>query len=129
MKKTLLTILLAGSLSLANAQEKEKKTPDYFYRSMQISYIALNTADYILTMKALENGGIEKNPLMKKITENKLLCLGVKAGLTGFVLYATNQMYKDNPKTARYILLGANIFYSAVITNNISVSIKLNRRK
>lgn len=184
MKKTLGTLLLAGSLTFgANAQEiseqgfnysklnskteisfenfnyetgKEKslelgdylgtnynqneknfsfnskdcKKIDVFYRTLQGSLVALNTADYVLTMKAIKKGAVEANPFVENIVEKPLLFAGVKAGMTSINLALVDKLYKEgHTKCAKGILIGLNALYSGVVANNIAINIKLNKNK
>lgn len=117
-----------SSKGILETSKESKEKPDYFYRGLQASYVALSAADYISTVKGLEKeGAFEANPFARKLLGNKFAFVGVKAGLTGLNLFLVDKLlYKDNPKVAKGSLIGLNLIYSAVVANNISVNIKLN---
>lgn len=87
-----------------------------FHRSLQYSYIALNMADYVLTQDGLKRGAVEANPLLRNA--NSLEMAAVKIVATGIVIYLSNKMDR---KAAKWVLIGMNIVYSAIVINNYRV--------
>lgn len=117
--------------SIANAQTdstttdttKHKKT-DWVYHSLEASYIALNTADVLITYKGLEKGLREANPFIQDIIDNKPLFIGIKAVFTFGALALIRQVRKHDRKTGMIYLIGANVLYSVVVAHNYSVVIR-----
>jgi hypothetical protein len=120
----MILILILFSLSICKGQVQTKKKFDIAYHSLEVSYIALNVADYSLTMKGIKNGAVEANPFAKKMIDNNML-LPMKAVFAGAFLYSNRIIKRDNPKLAYIFLIGGNLVYSAVVYNNYQVTINL----
>jgi hypothetical protein len=52
---------------------------------------------------------------------------GIKLASTVSVVILGRVAYKNNPKAAKATMIGMNIITALVVTNNISVTIKLNK--
>ncbi len=123
MKKSLVALVLAGSLNIANAQV------DKNYKNMEYTLIGLNALDYISTLDVLNHGGGEKNPNVKGFINNPYKAIGFKVGLVGGSLAGLRWVYKDDPKLAKRYLKLANVMYGVIVSNNLKVSINLRRRQ
>ena len=124
----MLPLLLVGTLlTPLNAQDKNKKTTDWIYNSLETSYIGLNIADYITTQQAMKKGALEANPIMKPFVKNKSAFALTKTGVTLTTLYLSRKVKKENPKTAFGLLLALNIFYGYVVNNNYQVNLQLSK--
>lgn len=95
------------------------------YHSLEVSYIALNTADLITTYQLIEAGGYEANPLQAKVIHNKPLAIGIKTISTGLILGSCRIIRRDRPKVAFISLLALNIGYAFIVTHNYQLTIKL----
>ncbi len=125
--KNLLFLSLLFMFSVKGSCQLFEKKNDPFYRSMQITYVALNTADYFLTMNILSKGGKEANPIAKPVVGFPLLAGISKILVVGGTLWLNDiWLYKENPKLAKWSLVGLNILYGTVVRQGIVVTISLN---
>ena len=106
-------------------QIKHPKLYNTAYTGLEISYVALNTVDAISTIQGLKLGAREANPLFNNVSNEVLIASKVVG--TGLFLGINRVLRKDNPKAAMTMLIIGNVLYSAVVTNNVSIVIKLNR--
>jgi hypothetical protein len=85
-----------------------------------LTLTALNIADYVSTVKALQLPGLkEGNPIMRPFTKNILLFSAVKIGLTTLDFCLLKSIYKKN-KTLGWILsIAGNFAMSYIVSNNI----------
>lgn len=111
------------ALSLPSVESER----DWFYTTLEVNYVMLNTLDLITTFAGLENGAQEANPIAKLYVDKKPLAILVKGSMTAGTLMAMSYVKKQN-KTAAYLSLTAlNIFYGIVVGNNIGVYFEVRR--
>ena len=123
--KQLLCLLLfsVGAFSSINCSAQKKKI-DIAYHALEVSYVALNYADYALTTRGIKNGAVEANPLMSKMIDHNLM-LPTKILFTGGFLYTNRLVKKHDRKLAYAFLIAGNLIYSGIVYNNYQVSLKL----
>jgi hypothetical protein len=121
MKKIIVIFLFGSSLTYGQVKDRKERS----YRRLEYTYVALNTIDLATTFYVLDNGGREMNPILKPFAHNKPLLTAVKATGTFSTLFLLRKMKKTDPELAKGILIGMNIMYGAVVTNNVSISIKI----
>lgn len=93
------------------------------YNAGEATFVGLNVLDYALTIKALNEGAIEMNPIAKNM--NPYTMAIYKAGTTSGFLLLNRSIKKENERAAKILLISANLFYSAIVTNNITVILRL----
>lgn len=121
MKRFILIVLLFISFNSVS-----KNRHDWIYTSLKVTYITLNASDYFLTLHALNNGGVELNPIVKPFADNPILLGVYKATFTGFMLFYCDKMFDlVDPWWAKGSLIFANTIYGLVVYHNISVSLTL----
>jgi hypothetical protein len=105
---------------LKNVPKKSKQLETSLYTASLLTLAALNVADYISTVKALQLPGLEEgNPIMRPITKNIPLFSAVKLGITALDFYLLKKIHKKN-KTLGWILsIAGNFAMSYVVANNI----------
>lgn len=86
--------------------------------TLYVSYAALQVLDATSTFRALENGAVEANPLLKGIASNRGAMLAVKAGTTAATLYLTERLWKKNRVAAVTLMVCANSAYAAIVAHN-----------
>lgn len=86
--------------------------------TLYVSYAALQALDAASTFKALENGAVEANPLLKNVASNRGAMLAVKAGTTAATLYLTERLWKKNRTAAIALMVCANSAYAAIVAHN-----------
>jgi energy-converting hydrogenase Eha subunit A len=106
--------------SLKNIPKKSKQLGNSLYTASLLTLTALNIADYVSTVKALQLPGLEEgNPIMRPFTKKILLFSAVKLGITALDFHLLKNIYKKN-KTLGWILsIVGNIAMSYVVSNNI----------
>lgn len=86
------------------------------------SFVALQVGDMVTTSKALNNGGVEANPLMKGLTSNKGAMMAVKAGASLGTIYLTEKLWKKNRVAAIATMVIMNGAYAAIVANNARIA-------
>ena len=119
MKTLLFTIIMIIPL-IGISQEK-----DNFYTTQKITFVALNIGDYITTKKGLSYDQVKEGNgfVQKMIDTNTFFLFKASATVTTLLLYDIS--YKQRPKLTKAALLSLNILYGAVVSNNVSVLIKI----
>ena len=121
MKKILITLLITLTATIAVSQKRDK-----FYNAMEISFLSLNALDLGTTLYALDNGAIEANPLIKNATPFQITAF--KVVTTGALVGVGRLMYRRDTRGAKAFMITMNILLTAVVVNNSTVVIKLNRK-
>jgi hypothetical protein len=100
--------------------EQRFRLEETLYTASLLSLTALNIADYVSTLKALQHQELqEANPLMKPFTKNIIVFSAIKIGLTFYDFYVLKKIYKKN-KIAGWILSAiGNFAMSYVVSNNL----------
>jgi len=114
-----------NGIAQSDTVQQAKPSNNLLYHSLEVSYIALNTADVMLTYKGIEKGARELNPFIRDIIENRPLFISIKATFTIGALALIRQLRKHDPKTAMVYLIGANLVYSLVVANNVRIVMRL----
>lgn len=116
----LLIILLTGLTIASIAQKRDK-----FYNAMEISFLSLNALDLGTTLYGLDNGAVEANPFIKNASPFELIAF--KAVTTTALLGAGRLMYKRDVRGAKTFMVTMNIILTAVVINNATVVVNLNK--
>jgi hypothetical protein len=99
---------------------KSKRTENALFTASLLTLTALNMADYVSTIKALQLPGLEEgNPIMRPFTKNILLFSTVKIGLTVLDYYLLKNIYKKNKTLGWVLSIAGNLAMSYVVSNNI----------
>jgi Domain of unknown function (DUF5658) len=85
---------------------------------LYLTYATLQALDVHSTLRALDRGAVEANPLMKNLTESPGSLVAVKAASAAGVLYTTEQLWKRNPAAAVVFMIAANSAMAWVVQNN-----------
>jgi hypothetical protein len=86
------------------------------------SFVALQIGDMVTTSKALDNGGVEANPMMKGLTSNKGAMMAVKAGASLGTIYLSEKLWKKNRPAAIATMIIMNGAYAAIVANNARIA-------
>lgn len=90
--------------------------------ALQATTVATQALDVHSTMKAVERGAVEANPLMSGIVKNKAAFIGVKAAMGAGFMYATHRMAKRNKVGAIVTAAAVNSVYLFVAHHNYKVA-------
>lgn len=86
------------------------------------SFVALQVGDMVTTSKALDNGAVEANPLMKGLTSSKGAMIAVKAGASLGTIYLSEKLWKKNRTAAIATMVIMNGAYAAIVANNARIA-------
>lgn len=99
---------------------KSKRMESSLFAASLLTLTALNIADYVSTVKALQLPGLkEGNPIMRPFTKNILLFSAVKIGLTALDFYLLKNIYKKNKTLGWVLSIAGNFAMSYIVSNNI----------
>jgi Domain of unknown function (DUF5658) len=102
----------AGKFDAVRPQRPDTLLPLY------LSYATLQALDIHSTMRALDRGAVEANPLMKNLTASPASLIAVKAAGAAGVLYTTERLWKKNPAAAVVFMIAANSAMAFVVQHN-----------
>jgi hypothetical protein len=86
---------------------------------LQISFLGLQAMDVVSTVRAVNGGHTEGNPLMRGLSSSPLAMTGVKAGAAASTLLLARHVARKN-RTAGVVLLAAvNTALSIVVVRNL----------
>lgn len=99
---------------------KSKRMGNSLFTASLLTLTALNIADYISTVQALQLPGLkEGNPIMRPFTKNILLFSAVKIGLTALDFCLLKNIYKKNKTLGWVLSIAGNFAMSYIVSNNI----------
>lgn len=105
---------------LEGLPKKSKRLENSLYTASLLTLTALNVADYISTVKALQLPGLEEgNPIMRPFTKNILLFSSIKLGITALDFYLLKKIHKKNKTLGWVLSIAGNFAMSYVVSNNI----------
>jgi hypothetical protein len=69
-------------------------------------------------MRALENGGIESNPLLRDLAGQPAALIAMKAGVTASTIFLVERLRPKHPVGAIVLMAALNSFYATVVVHN-----------
>jgi hypothetical protein len=90
--------------------------------SLYATTAALQLLDVDSTLKSLNRGAIETNPLMSGIVKNRAAFTVTKAGIAAATIYAAHKIGKDNKVAAVLTLVAINSAYAMIVKNNYAIA-------
>jgi hypothetical protein len=90
--------------------------------AMEATTLVTQALDVHSTMKALDAGAVEANPLMSGVVKNKAAFIGVKAAMGAGLMYATHKMAKRNKVAAILTAAAVNSAYLFVAHHNYKLA-------
>jgi hypothetical protein len=85
---------------------------------LYVSFAALQGLDVHSTTRALRNGAVEANPLMKGLAGNPVALSAVKGAGAAGVIYASEKIWKKNKVAAVVFMVAANAGLAFVVQHN-----------
>jgi hypothetical protein len=89
--------------------------------SMYGGLVALHTLDAHSTLRALDAGHAEANPVMRWATARPAAFVAVKAASTALTVYCAEKIREKHPKRAALFVAGVNAAYAAIVFQNYRV--------
>lgn len=90
--------------------------------ALQVTTVATQILDVHSTMKAMNNGAVEANPMMRGVAKNPAAFISVKAAMSVGLMYATHKMAKRNKVAAIVTSAAINSAYLVVAHHNYKVA-------
>ena len=100
--------------------EKSNRAENSFFTATLVSFTALNIADYLTTIKALQIPGLEEgNPVLRPFTKNIYLFTAVKVGMTALDFYILKSVHRKNKTLGWVLSIGSNLAMSYILAHNL----------
>ena len=128
------TVAAVATAQFANSEQVAARAPsdlgrpsnpastDRLLIALQAATVATQALDIHSTLKAVNHGAVEANPMMSGLVQNKAAFIGVKAGITAGLMYATHKMAKRNKVGAIVTASAVNSVYLIVAHHNYKVA-------
>ena len=125
------TIASAAAVQFAAAEQTPAVMPRELPRTglstsvltaLQATTVATQILDVHSTMKALNNGAVEANPMMSGVVKNRAAFIGVKAAMGAGLMFATHKMARRNKVAAIVTSAAINSAYLVVAHHNYKVA-------
>lgn len=91
------------------------------------SFLALQALDVHSTLRALDRGAAEANPMLAPFTDHPAAFVALKAGTTAGILYMTERVRRHSPFAAIVMMAAFNSVYATVVANNYQIGNQLAR--
>jgi hypothetical protein len=85
-------------------------------------YGVLQALDVHSTLRALDNRGVEGNPLLRSIASSPAALISVKAASTVGVIYFIERLRKKNATAALVLSIGVTSLQAVVVAHNYRVA-------
>ena len=89
--------------------------------SLYVSFIALQALDAHSTLRALDRGAVESNPLVEPFADHPAALIALKAGTAAGVLYMTDRVRRHNRVASIVIMAAANSVYATIVARNYRI--------
>lgn len=125
---------LARLMAMADDEASIVRVPDRDPRRAVLSSLHAVTGvvqayDGMLTMRVLDAGGKESNPLMKPVAGNSGVMLGVKVAAAVATVIGTETLWHDNHRVAAILTsIAANVGMAMIARHNAGVLARLEGR-
>lgn len=86
------------------------------------SFIALQALDAHSTIRALDRGAREANPVIAPLADNTAALIALKAGTAAGVIYMTDRVRRHNRVASIIIMAAANSAYATIVARNYRVA-------
>jgi hypothetical protein len=90
--------------------------------ALYAAYGTLQALDVHSTLTALDNGGVEGNPLVRTVVESPAGLIAVKAASTAGFVYVVEKIRKKNRTAAFVLAIGVTSLQAYVVAHNYSVA-------
>jgi len=86
--------------------------------SLYASFAMLQTLDAHSTLRAIENGATERNPLLGNLAGQPAGLYALKAGVAASTILLTEKVRRKHPVSAIVLMTALNSFYATVVVHN-----------
>ncbi|MCC7007762.1 MAG: hypothetical protein IT184_03005 [Acidobacteria bacterium] len=91
-------------------------------RSMYMATAAMQMLDVHSTVKALDRGGVEANPLMTGLVQHRVAFVAAKASVAALTIYAAKRLARNNRVGAIATMVAMNSAYAMIVANNYRIA-------
>ena len=91
---------------------------------LYISFASLQALDVTNTLRALDRGAYEANPVVAPLVNSPAAFIAMKAGATAAVIYLTERLRKRHPVRAVFLMVGLNSAYAGILAHNHRIGTK-----
>ena len=129
---TALPLPRSGSAALEPASAAAQRSPVTTERPaplipLYVSFGALQVLDVHSTRRGVDVGATELNGLVRAVGVSGPGMFALKAAATAGIIHLTEKAWKKNPVAAVVVMVGANLAYAAIVSNNYRVGTSLGR--
>jgi hypothetical protein len=89
---------------------------------LYVSFATMQALDMHSTLRALNNGGREANPMMGSVVKSPAGMAALKATTSLGIVMLSERLWKQNRAAAVVTMVALNAVYGAVVTHNYSVA-------
>jgi hypothetical protein len=89
-------------------------------RALYVTTPLVQAADGWSTLKVIQNGGRELNPVMDVASSNRAVFIAAKAGITIAEIYGTSALARRHKFVAIGVLAGINTAYAVFAAHNFN---------
>ena len=89
------------------------------------SFVTLQALDVMTTMRALNQGGHEANPLMAGAVGSPAAFVALKAASTVSTVIASEKLRRDHPVAAVLLMVGVNSLMATVVAHNVATESRI----
>lgn len=93
--------------------------PRLALRTLEVSFAALQALDVVSTLKAVDQGLVERNPLMRGLVSRPAAFVAVKAGATVTTLWLVRRVARQNRVAAFITLAAIDSGYALLVSRNL----------
>ena len=100
------------------AQDPPRADRPVVLPALYVSFSALQALDAHSTLRALDRGQAEGNPLMRGIVSQPAAVVGIKAATAAGTIFLTEKLWRRHRTAAIVLMVAVNAGYLAIVTHN-----------
>jgi hypothetical protein len=114
-----LVLTLCATPAVTFAQEIGHKPGERVkFFAVYSSFVALQAMDAHSTLRALNKGASESNPLVGGMASQPAALLAMKAGSATATIFLAQRLRKEHPVGALFLMAGINSAYATLVAHN-----------
>ncbi len=118
---TLLTTDNSAAANRASGSQKSQGS-GALRMALYATYGTFQALDVHSTLKALDNGGAEGNPLVRTVAESPAGLIAVKAASTAGFVYVVERLRRKNRTAAFVLAIGVTSLQAYVVAHNYGIA-------
>jgi hypothetical protein len=91
-------------------------------RSLEVAFVGLQALDVASTLRAMERGHVEANPVMRAASTRPAALLAAKAGSSVATVWLVRRLAKRHRVTAVATMMAIDAGYAWVVARNLRVA-------